>query len=220
MEYTDVYNLPCLGEDDYPAVALHMQNLAELIEAELIAQQAALDAFLEVGSVVWTNTAVQVIPLSVTPGLPDVFERLDFNTISAGSGLVQPVTNQPTLPPMRGWFYIGCSVNVQAVGATTANSRRILRVQASTLGVDSFGSPNPGSEILDVFDSQILTSSTAGGDYLLTGGTVYSDGLGTYRADALFFHDNTASALTTTLAPAIRLFIYFLGDSPDIRQVQ
>lgn len=220
MEYTDIYNLPCLGNEDYPALALHMENLALLIEAELVRQQDALNDFLDIGSVVWTNTAVQGIMLGATVGLPDLYERLTFSNISAGSGLTQAFATQPSLPPLRGWYYVGCAVNVQPTGATTALSRRLLRVWVTTLGVDAFGNLNPGSELLGEFLSEVITSATSGGDYLLTGGTVFSDGLGTYRADAMFFHDNTASSLTTTLAPAIRLFIYYLGDSPDIRQVQ
>jgi len=218
MRYTDIHDIPCLGDEDYPAVALYMQELALRIEADLDAQQTALETFLDTGSAIWAAPAPTNIPNGVTLGLPDRFYVLNIVQNVGGAGLDQTPFD-PTLPALRGWYYVGANVNLVATGAVTANSRRLLRLRITTLGLSFTGLDlAPGSQSLATFDSQIVTANTALGDNLWAGGTYFSDGLGVYPVHATVFHDNTSS-LDTTLLPAARIWIVYMGDSPDIREV-
>lgn len=211
MEFTDIHNIPCLGEDDYPAVALYMQSLATIIEEALDAQQTALEFFLDTGSIVWVATGAQSIAVGVTPGLPNLEVQLTINTIEQGTGLTTFFGTQ--LPALRGWYYVGANVHLVSSGVVTANSRRQLNLYASTLGINAADTIIKGS-----FHDWVIANASGTGDNLWAGGTVFSDGLEALSLDATVFHDN-AVTLNTTLTPAARIYAVYLGDTPDIRQV-
>lgn len=206
MEYTDIYNLPCLGDEDYSAVALYMQDLAQAIEENLFEQQTALELFLDRGSIAWLSLAGQVIAANLRHNIVSITVLEHVAGLTSGS--------VPTLPALRGWYYVSGNVQLAATGAITAQSKRQLDIWVTTLGYGA-----AGSETVAQFGRYVRTNGLVGGDGLWASGTVYHDGTTTLSVDMTILHGNVASTLTTTLNPPPRINIVYLGDTPDIRQV-
>lgn len=218
MEYTDIYNIPCLGDEDYAAVALHMQNLALTIEAKLDEQQTAFEDFQATGSLIWTQTISQSIVPSVVIGLPDVEPRVTWPGTPSGVHGLDYIAFQEAIPPLRGWFYIGAFVRLGRVGVATG--ARALSIRVGTVGYDfSYANaPLPGNIELAEFRSLIQTSDTEDFDDLWVSGTVYSDGSSYLQLAASVYNGDTVS-LTTDLSCPAKLWLHYMGDSTDIRQV-
>lgn len=218
MEYTDIYNIPCLGEEDYAAVALHMQNLALTIEAKLDEQQTAFEDFQATGSLIWTQTLSNTIVVSAVPGLPDVEPRLTWPAAPSGVHGLDYVADQEAIPPLRGWFYIGAFVRLGRVGVATGP--RALSVRVGTVGYDFFygNAPLPGNTEVAQFRSLINTSDTEDFDDLWVSGSVYNDGTSYLQLAVSIYNGDTVS-LTTELSCPAKLWLHYMGDSTDIRQV-
>lgn len=216
MEFTDVHDIPCLGPDDYPAVALYMQELANIIEAELLAQQTALDTFLDTGSLIWTQTDAQTASPATAAGFED---RIFFPATPSGGAGLSSQFNMQALPPLRGWYYVGGCTRVSRVGVV-AGTIRALTLRVGTVGYDAnFGNvPLPGNIELASFIDRIVTPDTQDFDNLWCGGTVFSDGLNYYPMSLSVFNGEAVS-LDVDLATPSKLWLYYMGEANDIRQV-
>lgn len=206
MEATDVFDYPCIGEEDYAGVPIFMKSLAEQIEANLSAQQTALDSFLDTGSAIWQASAPEVYPNGFTTTTASI------NTQVGGAGLPQLVPGVPSLPPLRGWYYIGGSITLTPVGALAVGSVRRFQVIASTLGLI------PGTREIGYAETRSLGIVAPPGDAMWCAATVFHDGLSTAIVEGTVYHDQPADDLTSTLTPPPRIFIAFLGDAPDIKE--
>lgn len=207
MEATDVFGYPCIGEEDYAGVPIYMKSLAEQIEENLSGQQAAFDSFLDTGSAIWQATANQVFPDGFFTTVTNI------STQVGGAGLDQLVPGVPSLPPLRGWYYIGGNITLTPVGALTVGSVREFIVIATTLGLI------PGTSVLGEAATRSVGLVAPPGDAMWCGNTVFHDGLSTAIVQGVVYHSQTFDDLTTTLTPAPRIFIAYLGDAPDIKEI-
>jgi hypothetical protein len=207
MLSTDVFGYPCIGEEDYAGVPIFMKSLAERIESTLSGQQAALDSFMDTGSAIWAATATQTFPDGFTTTVNSI------NTQIGGAGLAQPVTGVASLPPLRGWYYFGGNLTAIPLGALTPASIRVFSVVVTTLGLI------PGTQQLAIATTRVIGKGAPPGDAMWCDGTVFHDGLSTAIVEATVYHDQAAVDIQSTLTPAPRIFIAYLGDSPDIKEV-
>lgn len=203
MNYTDIYNLPCPSPEDYAGVPLYLETLAYAIEDTLVEQQGLLEGFLDRGSGIWTRNTNQLL-------LTDVRTEVTFPIVFGGAGFTLMPT--PYLPATRGWYYVGAWCNMLSTGATTVNTLRQLDLAVWT-------TVSPADRILlDSWRCQVTTTNTAGGDDLWVGGTVFSDGVHPYPIEFIALSGNVVNVNVTVTAPPF-VYFYFLGDTPDIRQV-
>jgi hypothetical protein len=213
MEYTDVYNIPCLGEEDYPAVALHMKNLALQIEEQLAAQQAQLDEFLDLGSLIWTG-----------PGggffVPTGHEyRVSMSAAPTGGANLPYTASVQAIPPIAGWYHIGTFARITSAGFA-AVGKRTLTIRAGTVGYGpTFADiPEAGNIELNSANSTIITSDTEDFDDLWTSMTVYWDGSG-YAPIVVGVFNGDVVPVSVAVTPAPKLWLYYMGPANDIRQV-
>lgn len=207
MEFTDIQKLPCLDGEDYAAFALYMQCLANQLDDTLTAQTDELNDFLTRPAAGWTQTAVQSGILDGSP--------LSTNTVEwqANWPTVLPVASSPQLANRRGWWYVGACANLIPSGVTTANARLEMRMRIS--GGGFVAAP------LGIFSDVTYMSGAGDGENLVTAGTVFWGGTDSPSSFANptvnidIFHAN-ASSLTTSLTPAPRVWVAFLGDTPEI----
>lgn len=207
MQTTDVFGYPCIGEEDYAGVPVFMKSLAEQIEETLSGQQAALDSFLDTGSAIWAASAVQTFPDGFTTTVNSI------DTQIGGAGLPQLIPGVATLPPLRGWYYFGGNITTVPLGALTPASIRVFSVVVTTLGLI------PGTQQLGIASTRVIGKGTPPGDAMWCDNTVFHDGLSTAVVEATVYHDQAAVDIQSTLTPAPRIFIAYLGDSPDIKEV-
>lgn len=207
MEATDVFGFSCIGEEDYAGVPIYMKSLAEQIEATLSEQQDAMESFLDIGSAIWQASANQVFPDGFTTTMTNI------NTQVGGAGLDQLVPGVPSLPPLRGWYYIGGNITLTPVGALSVGSIRRFQVVASTLGLI------PGTQTIGEAGTRSVGIVAPPGDAMACATTVFHDGLSTAIVEGRVYHNQTFDDLTTTLTPPPRIFIAYLGNAPDIKEV-
>lgn len=208
MRFTSRQDLPCLEGTDMAAVALYMQCLAEQVESTLVADSAAYTSFLNPPVAVWTNTVNQA-----TLADRDFFT---FNTVSSNNWPTVPSATAPSLPNVRGWYYIGANANIVDPTAPVANEYRAI-VLTATQNAGITGDPVIGS-----FTSTELESATTNGENILVAGTVFfasGDFSDPDPVDLELQYRTSTSVLdpaTTTQTPAIRLWVVYLGDTPEI----
>lgn len=207
MEFTEIQKLPCLSGTDYAAVALYMQCLAEQLDEILTNQSEQFEEFLSRPAAGWTQAGVQTGILDGSPISTNVNEwQANWPTTLA-------VASTPQLANRRGWWYVGGCVNLIPSGAVTANARLEMRMRVSGGG---FIAP-----ALGIFSDVTYMSTAGDGENLVTAGTVFYAGTDSPSTLALptvhldIFHAN-ASSLTTSLTPAPRVWVAFLGDTPEI----
>ncbi|MGH7252437.1 MAG: hypothetical protein ACREIE_01435 [Nitrospiraceae bacterium] len=207
MRFTDTHSLPCLDDSDYAGIALYMQCLASQLDAQLGAQQIALDSFLRRPAGIWSATTVQT-------GINDG-SFINFFTpapISANWPTVTPST--PTIANVRGWWMVGMNVNLISSGVVTVNSQRKLNLEISPPP----GSPPGTSSIF--FNDLTWETNTGAGENLSAAGTVFFTGttsttLTPSGLSGTINHTNAVS-LNTTLTPPPTAWAFYLGDTPEI----
>lgn len=208
MRFTSQQNLPCLEGTDMAAVALYMQCFAEQVESTLVADSDAYTSFLNPPVAVWTSTVTQTTLVD-----RDFFT---FNSVTSNNWPTVPSATAPTLPNVRGWYYIGANVNIVDLTAPVANAYRGI-ILTATQNVAVVGDP-----VLGQFTDTVPESATTNGENLLVAGTVFFAS-GDFTAPSpvdltLQFRTSTSPVdpLVTTLTPAIRLWVVYLGDTPEI----
>lgn len=207
MRYTANQNLPCPDGTDMAAVALYMQCLAEQIEGELVEATTAYTTFLNPPVAIWTTSSPQVLTDATF---------LTFTQVTSNNWPTVPDPTSPSLPNLRGWYYIGANANM-VDGTPAANDDRSLILSAyQNTGIVS------GDGELARFQDTTLESNTTNGENVLPAGTVFFAG-GDFTSPSpvdltLQFRQGVglANPVTTTLTPAVRLWVVYLGDTPQI----
>jgi hypothetical protein len=199
MEPVGNHGLACLGDEDYAAIALYMQNQGLVIDAALDAISDDFDSFF------------------LRPGFLSASTATVLNTainVSGGIGASALVYNNfpmlgPTvfLTPRAGWYQFGANVNMVAAGAVTANSYRRLTVSAV---LSSSGPPTTLSTVADLsFDT-----NTAGEWLVCSAGSFYSPASRNITISARTMHGNAASGVNN-MAGA-RTWCWFIGSGVEI----
>lgn len=144
MEFTPVFNFPCLGPDDYAAYATYMQCLAEDLEAQFNETNDALEVVRNNYAGVWRNIVPIVSDgsgnLNFTPtAMTNIFWNDPNNAPFTGTGVAtDPIRYQ--FPGMvdGGLYEIGVTAFYNQ--GATANSTRQLFSDAyfrTTTGIQS-----------------------------------------------------------------------------------
>lgn len=205
MNFTAIQNLPCPEGTDMAGVALYMQCLAEQIEATLQGQADQFTTFLTPPVAVWTRST----PQTLVDG-----DQLAFSSVTSAHWPVAPSPTSPSLPNLRGWYYIGADVNIVDAPAAVDQSRVLVLFAEQNVGI--IGDPTLATFVDTVFESN------TGGENLLVAGTVFfasGDFTATAPVDLSLYYRTSGGAgnpVDTTLTPAIRLWVVYLGDTPEI----
>jgi hypothetical protein len=220
MNFTDILRLPCPGENDYAALPIYMQRLAEDIEAKMLAQRAAIA--LE------TNppTLVQLGPQSaIGPFGTSSIAQLTLqnnSTIFSNYTITPPGSfgGRPQLSPSPGntfnsagvWYIGFCIIGYVAVGAVTNDSNRLVRAQVGK-GTSS------GTTTIESFGRRINAESTIATEYFTGQTTVMIDNEFTkYSIDMVLTHANAASNMTLP-ANGVLFWCTRLGSTENIEVV-
>lgn len=145
MNFTELYQLPCPDDEDYGAVALYMQFLAETIEAKILEQRALIEAYQDLRTTIWTNASI----------LGPAADGAEIGVQFTGPGDIH-YSNRPdgsfpdgTRPnqvglsigtfDQAGVYHFGYSVNMVETGAITDLSFRQVNVRVEkVIGGGSF----------------------------------------------------------------------------------
>ena len=207
MRYTAIQNLPCPDDTDMAAVALYMQCLAEQIEAELLEASTSFTGFLDAPVAIWTTGSPQAL-------IDQTF--LTFSSVTSNNWPTVPVASAPALPNLRGWYYIGANANILDNPAVADQDRSLILRATQNTGVIF------GDGALAAFQDTVLDSNTTAGENVLPAGTVFFAG-GDFTAPnpvdlTLQYRSGVgpANVVDTTLTPAVRLWVIYLGDTPQI----
>ena len=213
MNFTDVLRLPCPSAEDYAALPIYMQRLAEDIEAKILAQRALITQFNNPQICIWRggsfdNTFASTDSLNFFLGTPDIV----FSNYK-----VPPFNQDPTfqitgsLFNQSGIWHLGVAVlGMFPTGATTNDSFRLLRVQVSK------GTSGGTSSIVNT--GRRVNAETGAVEYFTTEFTILVDEeFDKYRIDANITHGNVASTMTV---PTNGMFAWVMRiGSADIIEV-
>jgi hypothetical protein len=165
MEFTPVYNLPCLSGTDYAAYALYLQCLAEQLDATLFEKQTELDSFRNRYAGVWRNTVAMVSASgswnTTVPTVANLFWNDPVNPPSTG-------TAGSLIDPFRFNFPGAVAGGLYAVGGTVAMNQGATNGTYRWLSIDPvlFGS----SGYVEALGAQDFSEETlSGGENLQTG---------------------------------------------------
>lgn len=204
MRFTSQQNLPCLDSTDMAAVALYMQCFAQQVEDTLTERSEEFTSFLNPPVAVWRATGPQVM----SDG-----DYVAFNTVDSANWPTVPSLTNPHLPNLRGWYYIGASVTLVDAPAAVDQAYHLTLTATQNTGII-------GDPVIGLFTDLVFESNT-GGENPLAAGTVFFAG-GEFTAPAPVdltwrYRTNTpANTVPTTLTPAARLWVVYLGDTPQI----
>lgn len=201
------HGLSCLGEEDYAAVALYMQDQALAIEAALVDISDDLASGFLRPSVVAVTTTVsgpqssgseQIYDLTATWTMSYENYTVDPSIISAGVRLTIPRT---------GWYAYGAYANIAATGAVTALSRRTLYARATREAVGV-------STQLSQASFRTIDTNT-GGEFLIASDASFYATIGTtVDVEAAWSHTNAAS--TVQVNTGAKLWCHFIGSGVEI----
>lgn len=205
MRFTTQQNLPCPEGSDMAAVALYMQCLAEQVEDTLVTQSASFTSFLDAPVAIWT-AGTQT--LSST-------QDVAFTAVTSNNWPTVPVASAPSLPNLRGWYYIGANVNLVDATPAVDQDRALVLSAIQNTGVIS------GSGTLAQFEDIVLESNT-GGENVLPAGTVFFAG-GDFTSPnpvdlylTYFQGVGLGNTVDVSATPQARLWVVYLGDTPQI----
>lgn len=221
MQNVGTHGLLCPEPDDYGAVALYMQNLGTIIDAQLQQQIEALQTFSQDRpTIIVTNSATATIASSTQySNLFDtvLFNNSSFMSFDVGGGFlgrnvlrIGSEAGAPiTVPYLQGSYSIGCTTTETATGAITTQSERVtdVRVLDDTI--------NPVQEIAEVFDVT-WDMGTGGGESQVVKFSVVLDRVSGVNIEVFVEHLNVAS--TVTYALGALLWVTYNGPT-DIIEV-
>lgn len=204
MDETPVYSLPFPTFEDFANGALDLQALAEAADTAVSGVRAQYTTLTRRPTSVWRSTA-------------------DSSAISAGSAAIvsfptQVYTNDSSFTstntrqfpfPSSGLWAFGVFINCAATGTATANTQRLLTLEADQpFGLNAFDY----SPIF--FGDTVFESSTSGGDFMTAVGVInFNQVLGTVANNwlsATFQHNNTGS--TMVVKAGATLFLHKFSD--------
>lgn len=199
MEPIGTHGLSCLGEEDYAATALYMQDQGLIIDAALDAISDSFDTFYRRPGVVWTSTGTVLnTPVNSSGGIGALATVYSNFTVPATGIFVTP---------RAGWYQYGANVNMVASGAVTAGSYRRLNVSAV------LNSSGP-QVILSTTSDLSYDTNTAGEWVVCSAGTFYSATGRTILIRTETMHGNAASGVNNVAGA--RVWAYFIGSGVEI----
>lgn len=209
MNFTENYRLPCLDGNDYAAYAIYMQCLAETLDTKFQEQFDSLYSFLQPPASVWTRTTTQAGINFPDPQLLFIFET------ESQLNWPFPLTTTPNIPALRGWWHVGLTGNFIASGGINVDSYRRIFLRGDAVINES------GATTVDYvnLEDQVWESNTGNGENLTVQGTVFQPGFDEIILTPYMSHGNITSTLTMTITPQPRLWAVYLGDTPEIAQV-
>lgn len=204
MEPVGNHGLACLGDEDYAAIALYMQDQGTKIDKALDNISDAFDTYYLRPGFLSTNTAVTTIA-STNVFLPITLgSSLYDNLTTTGPGVA--FGNFTT--PKAGWYQFGANANLIATGAITANSARRLRVNAFLT------TPSGAVSLNDCEDLSFETNS-GGGEWLAaTAGSFYAAAGRAISIRAAASHANAASSVNVSVGA--RVWCWYIGSGVEI----
>lgn len=209
MKFSPNLNLPCLDVEDYAAYALYLQCLATQLDDKFQEQFEAIDAFLRPPASVWTRTTTQTGLGTPDPQVLFIFE------IETQVNWPFLLTTNPNIPNIRGWWHVGLTGNFIASGGVTNDSERQLALRGDAV-INELGTVTV--DYVNLLE-EVHESNTGNGENLTVQGTVFQPGFDEIILRGYLTNANVASSLTMTTTPQPRLWVTFLGDTPEIEQV-
>lgn len=203
--YTD-HGLACLGDEDYAAIALAMQQDALATEASLDAVSDAFDTYY----LRPYATAITTAPTGPVSSAGETIFGIGGWSLSNTNmpGATAPVNvGLRLIMPATGWYSYQAYASMVAAGAVTAFSRRTLYARASR----RIATVNT---LLDQVVWRTVDTNNAG-EYLIADGNAFFAMAGwTIDIEALWSHANAAS--NVSVVTGSRLNCYFLGSGVTI----
>lgn len=208
MTTTTAHGLICLEDGDYAALALAMQGTALATEAALDGISDSLDTF---------NLRPSVVAITTTTSGPNsTFGESLFALTGTLALSYNNITPTPTLVvgairitiPVTGWYAYGSYMNMQAVGAVTAFSRRTIYATATRV---VSGVPTQLSQVV----WRTVDNNVAGGEFLdVSGGSFYAAAGTVVDVAAFWSHANAASNVQVN--PGARIWCHYIGSGVEI----
>jgi hypothetical protein len=190
------------------AVALYMQCFAEQVEDSLVSATDEYNSFLRAPAAIWTIPAQG-------PLADGTLLSFAASSVTSINWPTTPVATAPSLPNLRGWYYIGCNANLVDASPAVGQPRSLIVYAQQNTGIIS------GDGRLGAFQDTTLETNT-GGENVLPAGTVFFAG-GDFTSPnpvdlriqwlGSGFVGNNPSVSTS---PPGRLWAVYLGDTPQI----
>lgn len=201
------HGLACLGEEDYAATALYMQDQALKIDTLLDDISDDFDSFFLRPTVTAVTTTVAGPNSS---GSEQISAMVATWTVSYSNFTPTPAIVGSGLRitiPRSGWYAYGCYANMQATGAVTALSRRTLYARATkqVTGTETLLSQAVFRTIDTNTGGEFLVASTA--TFYAAAGTVVD-------VEGYWSHANAASTVQVNIGA--RLWCHFVGTGVEI----
>lgn len=165
-ELIGTHEIPCLSDTDYAAYALYMQCLAEKVEAQLVANRAAVDAALQRAVRVWDFSD------AITQGSASGTESADGTQYSLNYPASFGATTLATLN-LRGWWRIGALLRAVSSAPVAGNNRMLSFAIFPPNTVSSERDMTSGAWALKLQDITWETN-TGNGETLYTTGEIYN----------------------------------------------
>lgn len=187
MILSPTQQLPCPSPEDYAALALYMQRLAERFEAKIVAERALITDFATQPAGLWANTGA----LTASNGSP--ISAIDITTAIFTNTPSRLFVGFSTLPnggvfPEAGVYHVGWNVTMQELGGVTAGSFRQITFQIQQ--ATASGTPLVLQDMSRKVIASTLATERFGNDGLVVVGESTRALVG---ARIEFLHDNVAS---------------------------
>lgn len=206
------FGLSCLTDEDPAAIALYLQSMALAIDAQLTAQEAEFNEFLDHPTALATTNAIQTgVANGITTLVSGNYVLTYANYVPEDwpPNFASLATGSLAFPnDVTGWYHIGAYIPMTASGAITALSQR-----QATLVVTSYVT----SDLLfgiQSFSTKRFDSST-GGEHLMVGSTVFVEAGSRTFLSASVLHANAAS--TVNIPAGATIWLHYLGPSDILR---
>lgn len=200
MEPIGTHGLSCLGEEDYAATALYMQDQAFVIDDALDGISDAFDSYRLRPGFVSTSNATVLNTAVNTLGTIGASTAIYSNFALTGATVF--------ITPRPGWWQFGANVNMVAAGAVTAGSYRKLFVSAIRSSA-----PAPSTTL--AVTSDLSYDTNTGGEWVAcSGGSFYAPAGANITIRAETMHNNAASGVNN-IAGA-RTWCFFIGSGVEI----
>ena len=201
------FDLPCPSPNDYAALPLYMQRLAEEVEADQVALRSRISAAYRPPIAIWRRAPAGTVGFG-SSGMEISFSAADLVFYKYLSLINQPPQMDTfALSVTRpGLWRLGWFANTQATGAVTAGSTRILDV-----GVGRQDPTGSSKTIVGVASRYVRETQSffASGEFFGSDtGFVVDTDPDRYSAVFRFTHGNAAS---TVQVVSITAWLRFVG---------
>lgn len=201
------HGLSCLGEEDYAATALYMQDQGIIIDSAFDAVSDALDSTFRRPSIVAATTTVAGPNATASEAIYTMSATWAFayNNYTVAPLLLS--SGFRITVPRTGWYNYGFYANLAATGAVTAFSRRTIYAKATrqSTGV---------STVLSQVSFRTVDTNTAGEFLVASNAAFYATIGSTVDIEGFWSHGNAAS--TVQVNTGARLRCHFIGTGVEI----